>query len=100
MIEKRRHARNPVDLEAKVSDGTRTLEGRARDLSVGGMFFEGEAAFAFGTKVEVSLGVLTLTHGFVIPAVVRWTAPEGLGLQFGLLGARETHEITKILSRK
>jgi hypothetical protein len=34
---------------------------------------------------------------FALPAVVRWSrAGEGMGLQFGLLGARETHAITEL----
>ena len=31
-----------------------------------------------------------------IPGVVRWTRPDGMGVQFGLLGARETHAITEL----
>jgi type IV pilus assembly protein PilZ len=32
-----------------------------------------------------------------LPAVVRWTSKDGMGVQFGLLGARETHEITEFV---
>ena len=33
----------------------------------------------------------------VLPAIVRWTSPVGMGVQFGLLGVRETHAITEIV---
>jgi hypothetical protein len=33
---------------------------------------------------------------FALPCVVRWTGADGMGVQFGLIGARETHAITEI----
>ena len=33
---------------------------------------------------------------FALPAVVRWVRNGGMGVQFGLLGARETHTITEL----
>ncbi len=32
-----------------------------------------------------------------VPAVVRWSKSDGFGVQFGLLGAVETHLIAKLL---
>jgi hypothetical protein len=34
-----------------------------------------------------------------LPGTVRWAKPGGLGIQFGLLGARETHSIAQLLKR-
>jgi len=33
---------------------------------------------------------------FAMPGVVRWCRPDGMGVQFGNLGARETHAITEL----
>jgi hypothetical protein len=32
-----------------------------------------------------------------LSGTVRWTTKSGIGVQFGLLGARETHTITEIV---
>lgn len=100
MPEKRQHARKPVNLPASITllASQAQYPGTCRDLSIGGMFVETQARAAFGDKLSVSLD---LPGGpVVMQAVVRWTAPDGLGLQFGLMGARETHAIVTILTGK
>jgi hypothetical protein len=97
--EQRRFPRNPLRSPVVIvgPDGTR-LEGHSRDLSVGGMFVEVAPSFVFGTEVRVELA-LPLAGASALPAIVRWVTREGLGLQFGLLGARETHAITALVAR-
>jgi type IV pilus assembly protein PilZ len=41
-----------------------------------------------GTKADLRL-----------PGIVRWAKPDGFGVQFGSLGARETHAISELLKR-
>jgi hypothetical protein len=97
--EQRRFPRQPVRSAVAIvgPDGTR-LEGHSRDLSVGGMFAEVAPSLAFGTEVRVEMA-LPLVGVTSLPAIVRWVTREGLGLQFGLLGARETHAITALIAR-
>lgn len=99
MQELRRHPRKPVrtPVTVVVADGTR-LSGHCRDLSVGGMFVEMPASLPFGTSLRAEM-TLPLVGSAALPAIVRWVTPEGLGLQFGLLGARETHAITALIAR-
>jgi type IV pilus assembly protein PilZ len=33
-----------------------------------------------------------------LPGIVRWVKPGSMGVQFGLLGARETYAITEMLA--
>jgi hypothetical protein len=40
------------------------------------------------------------TQDVELPGVVRWSNEGGFGVQFGLLGARETHSIARILSAR
>jgi type IV pilus assembly protein PilZ len=35
---------------------------------------------------------------FALPGIVRWTNAHGMGVQFGLLGAKETHTITELVA--
>jgi Tfp pilus assembly protein PilZ len=73
------------------------VSGVAKDISVGGMFVECPEVLPFGTELVV-VGQLPGAPGALrLPGVVRWAKPGGLGVQFGLLGARETHAIARLL---
>lgn len=100
MEEKRSHPRTPVRVEVtcEFSD-TSTLAGTAKDISVGGMFIEANTAPAFGTKLTIIIRLPGLKADSRLPAIVRWTNPGGFGVQFGLLGARETHAINSLMRR-
>jgi len=99
MVEQRRSHRSPLDAVVRVQrkGGDESTSGNARDVSVGGLFVESAAPFPFGTDVIVHLQLPGFKGELAMPAVVRWTSGDGMGLQFGLLGARETHAITEIV---
>ena len=76
------------------TEGT-ALAAESRDVSLGGMFLTGEVTPPIGAAVSLQfelrgLGAVTL------PGFVRWVKSDGYGVQFGLLGARETHAIGKL----
>lgn len=73
------------------------LIGETRDISLGGMFIEGVTA-AYGSHVTVSLTLAGTRDSLALRGVVRWASHDGIGVQFGLLGARETHVLTEIVS--
>lgn len=102
MFEKRQHPRQAVDLEATVTveGDTEAIVGRVRDLSIGGMFFIGEARPAFGTKVKVAIAFPKPSGTLELAAVVRWGGDDGFGVQFGLMGAKETHAITQAIRKR
>jgi type IV pilus assembly protein PilZ len=77
--------------------GDAAVTGRARDVSVGGMFVETDAPLPFGAEVIVHVQLPSSKDEFRLPGVVRWTRDDGMGIQFGLLGAKETHAITEIV---
>jgi type IV pilus assembly protein PilZ len=101
LIEQRRYTRVPLDKPAsfviKGESGAR--EGIARDIAVGGMFVETPTPAGFGANVIVHVELPGSNGPVSLPGVVRWVRDGGMGLQFGLLGAVETHIITEI-SRK
>jgi type IV pilus assembly protein PilZ len=82
-----------------INGGADELYGHARDISLGGMFIEVSAAPEFGTEVTVVVHIPGEKSAFVLPAVVRWARDGGMGIQFGLLGARETYAITEYVSK-
>ncbi|HVH41644.1 MAG TPA: PilZ domain-containing protein [Labilithrix sp.] len=101
MIEKRRYARAPIDLPVAfaVKGGASSGRGNGKDISIGGMFVETGAPAPFGAEVVVRVRLPTAARGeqeFALPGVVRWVRADGMGVQFGLLGALETHAITEL----
>ncbi len=75
----------------QLKDGA-SVTARSCDVSQGGMFLESDAQLAFGTEVTLVCSLPRLPDAR-LPSVVRWTKPGGFGVQFGLLGARETHAL-------
>ena len=78
--------------------GAPEFQANARDVSVGGMFVEAKVAPAFGTQVTI-IGDFPGRAGMKIPGIVRWITTDGFGIQFGLLGAQETHVLASIVSK-
>lgn len=99
MVEKRTAARSSihVSLEFVRKDSQEKLSGVGTDISVGGMFVETSTPAAFGSSIVVRARFPGHKEEMVLPAIVRWTSPVGMGVQFGLLGVRETHAITEIV---
>jgi uncharacterized protein (TIGR02266 family) len=98
-LELRRYHRAPLDcpLEFVPKGGNDRVKARAKDISLGGMFVQTEKPLAFGLELVVHITLPGQKAPFALPAVVRWSrAGEGMGVQFGLLGARETHAITEL----
>ena len=55
-----------------------------------------DAPLAFSTNLVVHVTLPRQRSAFAFPAVVRWVGATGMGVQFGLIGARETHAITEL----
>ncbi len=73
------------------------VDGVGRDISLGGMFVETEFPAPFNTEIVIHA---SFPGGeFVLPAIVRWTCAEGMGVQFRELGLRETQAISEIVYR-
>ena len=98
--EQRRHARNPVRLSIVVQgpNGERT-EAICSNLGVGGMFMQLPVTYPFGTELTIEMTLAGLAETALLPSVVRWQKPDGLGVQFGLIGARETRAILEYIAR-
>ncbi|MEB2313163.1 MAG: PilZ domain-containing protein [Sorangiineae bacterium] len=100
MEEKRVHPRVSVSIEVICERAAGpSVKGVVTDLSVGGMFVESGATMSFGDELTVVVTFSSAEGPVRLPAVVRWTKPGGFGVQFGLLGARETHALTNMMRR-
>ncbi len=99
MNELRRYQRAAIDVpvEFAAKGSSDRSAGRATDISVGGMFIQTEQPLPFSAEIVIHVTLPRQRAPFALPAVVRWSGPHGMGVQFGLLGARETHAITELV---
>lgn len=96
-MEKRKFERAPLDQSvAVVDENWQTLLGEARDLSLGGAFIAGVSA-PVGAKLVVHLRCPGEDEPMPFPCTVRWQRADGIGVQFGKLGARETHALSELI---
>jgi hypothetical protein len=98
--DKRVHPRVTVDspVSCEPRDGA-PIAGMAKDISIGGMFIEATESLPFGTEITIALRPPGAKVELRLPGIVRWVKPSGFGVQFGSLGARETHAISQLLKR-
>ncbi|MCA9646979.1 MAG: PilZ domain-containing protein [Myxococcales bacterium] len=99
--DKRKHPRSPCNLyvSCTLASSDTPVEGTAKDIGPGGMFIECAAMPKFGEAVEISLTLPGVGTESRLPAVVRWATGSGFGVQFGFLGARDTHAITELMKQ-
>ncbi len=100
MEDKRVHPRVNVDTEVSCErSGGPAFTGMAKDISIGGMFIESTEVLPFGTDIIIVGRFPGAKAELRLPGIVRWAKPMGFGVQFGSLGARETHAISQLLKR-
>jgi hypothetical protein len=87
----------PVEFVIKGSGSGDRIAGRCRDVSLGGMYIQTAQPLPFGSGLVVHVTLPGQKTSLAIAGVVRWSRPgEGMGVQFGLMGARDTHAITEL----
>jgi type IV pilus assembly protein PilZ len=73
------------------------VEATSRNIGLGGMFIETMEPASFGEPLTIYLPLPGFPSAVAIPSVVRWTSGDGMGVQFGLMGARVTYALTKLI---
>ena len=101
MTENRKFERTPIDepLTFRAKGEVVAASGVGKNVSVGGMFIATTTVPAFGADIVVVIEAPREKSALMLPGTVRWKNNEGIGVQFGLLGARETHYITELTRR-
>jgi hypothetical protein len=96
--DKRHYSRVPIDVSLTCEcAGAPSFQASGKDISVGGMFINSSTQPSFGTELIVVCRLPGAKRDLRLPAVVRWTKTDGFGVQFGLLGALETHLISELM---
>ncbi len=98
MIEQRRYPRTPLNTPATfvIAGTAEERQGVGKDISIGGIFVETKMPAPFNTPIVIHAILPGANTRFALPGIVRWVSHGGMGVQFGMLGAVETHIITEI----
>jgi type IV pilus assembly protein PilZ len=97
MGEKRTQPRHLVDLDVTCETADGSFAGKMRNLSVAGAFVEALEHPGLSTWFDLLITLPRVGHRR-LTAVVRWTTSEGFGVQFGPMGAQETHALIELTS--
>jgi hypothetical protein len=98
--DKRQHPRREIEIELVLRSGDGAEgTGRTHDMSQGGAYILTSMQLGFGSTITIEL-MLPGLGKTSFPAVVRWIKPDGVGVQFGLLGARQTHALGDLVAGK
>ena len=93
MREKRQHARAVLETSVRViRRGREPVETVSRDISLGGMYVAGSIDAELGEEFTIYFELPKLGE-VEVECFLRWKKDDGFGLQFGLMGPRETHAI-------
>ena len=91
----RRELRTELFLQIEFEHEGRSSVGFCRNMSLTGMFIETTEPAPFGATLLLDVPLPGMRAR--IEAYVRWTKSEGMGVQFGPMGARETHALMQLL---
>jgi len=75
----------------------RTILAATRNVSVGGLLIDTMAAIALGTTIRLIFRLPALPADTETDAVVRWTQPHAIGVQFIALRALEVRALNQLL---
>ena len=96
MAGQRVHERHNRKLEVTIVHDDREFQGVTRNVSLGGLYLFTDARLPFGTDVHIRMQLPALDQPTLAPAVVRWQQPDGVGVQFGQLRARDVWALNQL----
>src|SRR5262245_15146216 len=100
MNEQRRAARITVDLPARARLGDHSVEGRAIDLSQGGLYLEAHRVEAPEGPINLELDLPDHDAPLMLVGEVRWVEGTGLGIQFSGMSVEQRRALANFVLRR
>jgi hypothetical protein len=88
-----------LGVECELADGTRTA-GVLEEVSLTGAFIRIDVPVGSGEQLTVGVALPGFGPVRRLRAIVRWSGPEGAGLEWKRLGAGETLGLMRLISRR
>ena len=100
MHDKRDHLRVAINMAVRCEvEGDVHFDALATDISIGGARVEASELPEIGRRLVIAAQLPGAKEVSRLPAVVRWNQTGSFGVQFGLLGARDTHRIAGLMGQ-
>jgi hypothetical protein len=96
---RRRNPRVRTNFEIRLCSEDARYSARCTSLSLCGMFVETDLRLGYESAVRLELTVNEGLHVMRLEGVVRWLDARGFGVQFGPVGASETHALSALIER-
>lgn len=93
---RRVHERYDRSLDVVILHEGERVECVTRNVSLGGMYLLTDRTLPYGTELQVEVFLPALRESATIECVVRWEKPDGMGVQFGSLRAREVWALNQL----
>ena len=89
VADNRRQTRHAVSIPAKLTVDNISNDCMMLNLSLGGSLVTANAKYGMGQRVELEFRVPTMADAIKVGGTVRWSNPDGVGVQFDGLRARD-----------
>jgi Tfp pilus assembly protein PilZ len=102
VADNRQHPRKiiRVPVAFQLEGAEEIVEAECTDVSLGGMFVETDAPGPYGAALVVYIQLPDMEQDAALTGTIRWVKKGvGMGVQFGVMGARETHGIIELVRR-
>ncbi len=96
MTIQRQYDRYDLVLPLVLVHGDRQIPATSRNISLGGMLVDGTTDLPFGTELKVRIHLPAMKESSDLPATIRWIRDGAIGLQFGMLRAKETWALNQL----
>lgn len=93
---RRAHERHTCELPVVLTYAETELRGVSVNVSLGGMFIKLAESVPYGTEGKLRLSLPAMQESTEVPVTVRWSTPEGVGVQFGSLRALEVWALNQL----
>ena len=97
--EKRTTNRSNYEVQVTIEVNNQNFVGKSKDISAGGMFIICDEYPGIGEKAMITFDLPSIPKTNM-GAFIRWYNKLGFGVQFAPIGARQTHEINRICSKR
>jgi Tfp pilus assembly protein PilZ len=89
VADNRRQTRHEVSIPTKLVVNGTSNDCMMLNLSLGGAQIAANAKYAMGQRVQIAFHVPTMGDAIEVGGTVRWSNPDGVGIQFDGLRARD-----------
>lgn len=99
MTGRRVHERFEYELPVTIVHEGTEYQAVTENISLGGMYLITSAPLKYGAEVSLRFRLPPLKDDTECTGTVRWTKPDGIGVQFGSLRAMEVWGLNQLLSK-